>query len=317
MVVTVLGPVAPAAIGPTDAHDHLFLRTPVLAGQEIDELERSIEEAELAAASGLSTIVDMTPIGCGRRPSALRELATRAGLHVVAASGYHRDAHYPADHWVRTATTKRLADRITRDLIDGIDSDDWSGPDAVPDLARAGVVKAGASYHHISAGEDRRLEAGAVAVRRTGAPILIHCEIGTAAHQILDRLEALSIPLDRVILSHLDRNPDPQLHAEIAARGPFLEYDTVGRIKYRPDSQLLTLIESMVTAGHLGQLLVGMDLGRRDYFRAYGGGPGIAYLMAVFVPRLERLIGQSGVERILVENPRRAFVWRRALEAPE
>lgn len=316
MVVTVLGPVAPAAIGPTDAHDHLFLRTPVLEGQEIDELERSIEEAELAAASGLSTIVDMTPIGCGRRPSALRELATRAGLHVVAASGYHRDAHYPADHWVRTATTELLADRITRDLIDGIDSDDWSGSDAVPDPARAGIVKAGASYHHISAGEDRRLEAGAVAVRRTGAPILIHCEIGTAAHQILDRLEALEVPLDRVILSHLDRNPDPELHAEIAARGPFLEYDTVGRIKYRPDSQLLALIESMVTAGHLGQLLVGMDLGRRDYFRAYGGGPGIAYLMGVFVPRLERLIGRSGVERILAENPRRAFVWRRALEAP-
>ena len=38
----------------------------------------------------------------------------------------------------------------------------------------------------------------------------------------------------------------PELHAEIAARGVYLEYDTMGRTKYRPDSELLDLIERVV-----------------------------------------------------------------------
>jgi phosphotriesterase-related protein len=110
-----------------------------------------------------------------------------------------------------------------------------------------------------------------------------------------------------LLLAHLDRNPDPELHAEIAARGVTLEYDTIGRIKYRPDSDLLDLIESVVAAGHLERIVLGLDLGRRDYFRAYGGGPGLRSLMSSFVPRVRRRIGEAAVETILVANPARAF----------
>ena len=70
------------------------------------------------------------------------------------------------------------------------------------------------------------------------------------------------------------------------ARGVSLVYDTIGRIKYRPDSVLLDLIGGMVAAGHGARLLVGLDLGRRDYYRAFGGGPGLRLLMTSFVPRL-------------------------------
>jgi phosphotriesterase-related protein len=86
-----------------------------------------------------------------------------------------------------------------------------------------------------------------------------------------------------------------------------LEYDTPGRIKYRPDSQLLDLMEGMVAAGHADRLLLGLDLGQRDYFRAYGGGPGLTYLMTAFVPRLRKRIGEDAVHTILVANAARAF----------
>ena len=87
----------------------------------------------------------------------------------------------------------------------------------------------------------------------------------------------------------------------------YLEYDTAGRIKYRPDSDLLRLISEVVGAGYGDRILLGLDLGRRDYFRAYDGGPGMRYLMATFVPRLEHRIGAEAVHRILVDNPARAF----------
>ena len=86
-----------------------------------------------------------------------------------------------------------------------------------------------------------------------------------------------------------------------------LEYDTPGRIKYRPDSQLLDLVEAMVKAGHAGALMLGLDLGQRDYFRSYGGGPGLSYLMGTFVPRLRSRVGADVVRQILVDTPARAF----------
>ncbi len=306
-VMTVNGPMPASALGVTNAHDHLFLRSPVLAGQEIEDLERSVEEVRDAASSGVQAIVEMTPIGLGRRPDLLRATANATGVAIIAATGYHRDAHYPDGHWVNDAPVETRAERIVADLEVGMHPADWNDPHLPPDAARAGVIKAGASYHHISPGERRRLEAAAIGSRRTGAAILVHSEIGTAGHEILDLLTDAGVATSRIILAHLDRNPDPELHAEVADRGATLEYDTLGRTKYHPDSVVLDLIESMVAAGHGARILLGCDLGRRDSFRSHGGGPGMRHLMATFVPRLRRRIGDQATDAILVANPARAF----------
>ena len=306
-MTTVTGPMPAAALGVVDAHDHLFLRTPALPGDEFDDLDRSTAEAVEGRESGIGTIVDMTPIGLGRRPDLLRRVSETAGVPIIASTGYHRDAHYPAGHWVHDATVETLAERIVTDLEVGMDRDDWLDPTAEADPARAGAIKAGASYHHASDGERRRFEAAAIGSRRCGVPILVHTEIGTFGHEIVDLLEGFGVAPHRIILAHLDRNPDVELHAEIAARGVSLEYDTMGRTKYRPDSELLDLVEGVVGAGHLDRLMLGQDLGRRSMLRAYGGGPGMRYLMDAFVPRLRRRIGDEAVDAILVANPARAF----------
>jgi predicted metal-dependent phosphotriesterase family hydrolase len=305
--MTVLGLVPAAELGVTDAHDHLFIRTPALAGQEIEDLDLSSREAEQGRATGIRTIVEMTPIGCGRRPDLLRALSERTGVHVVAATGYHRDAHYPGGHWVYEASVERLAEAILADLRDGMHPADWMDPDLPLDSAKAGVIKAGASYQRITAAERRRLVAAAIASRETGVAVLVHTEIGTCGHDVVDVLNSEGVRPDRIILAHLDRNPDLELHVEIAARGVWLEYDTIGRIKYRPESVLLDLIEGVVAAGHVSGLLLGLDLGTRDYLRAYGGGPGMAYLMDGFVPRLRRRIGDEAVDSILRRNAAGAF----------
>ena len=314
-VLTVTGPMDARSLGVTDAHDHLFLRTPALPGQEFQDLERAVTEVADAMATGLRSIVEMTPIGCGRRPDLLRALSTTTGAAVIASTGYHRDAHYPADHWVHGASVELLAERIVADVERGMHPSDWDDPGAPLDAARAGVIKAGASYQRISRGERRRLEAAAIGSRRTGVAVLVHAEVGTCGHEIVDALESDGLTPDRIVLAHLDRNPDPELHAEIASRGVTLEYDTLGRIKYRPDSDLLALIEALAAAGHLDRIVLGLDLGRRDYFRAWEGGPGMRYLLATFVPRLRRRIGDDAVERILVANPARVFAVAASGEA--
>jgi phosphotriesterase-related protein len=305
--MTVLGVVAADELGVVDAHDHLFLSSPALAGQEFADLDRSTAEAVAGKASGIDTIVEMTPIGLGRRPDLLRALSVVAGVHVIAATGYHRDTHYPSGHWVMDANVEQLAGPILADLLEGMHPADWLDPALPLDPARAGAIKAGASYHRITPTEERRLVAAAIGSRRAGVPVLVHAEVGTAGHAIVDLLVREGVPEDRIILAHMDRNPDIELHAEIASRGVYLEYDTIGRIVYHPDSARLDLIEGLVAAGHLDRLMLALDLGKRDYLRAYGGGPGMAYLMDEFVPRLRRRIGEHATDGILVANPARVF----------
>ena len=314
-VITVTGPLPAAELGPTDAHDHLFLRSPAMPGQEIDDPAGVIAELLEAKASGLGALVEMTPIGLGRRPDLMRAVSVATGLPVIAATGYHRDAHYPAGHWVHAATEERLVDRIVRDIEVGMDPGDGTdGTDVAPDAPRAGAIKAGASYQRISPGERRRLEAAAAGARRTGVAVLVHTDVGTCADEIVDVLEGAGLTADRIVLAHLDRNPDPELHVALAERGVTLEYDTVGRIKYRPDSQLLELIESMAAAGHLERIVLGLDLGMRDYYRAFGGGPGLRYLMTDLRPETPPADRDAAVEAILVANPARVFAVRRRRE---
>jgi phosphotriesterase-related protein len=307
--MTVTGPMDAAELGVTDAHDHLLMSSPAMRGQELDDVERTIDEVRAARGSGIRSIVELTPIGLGRRPELLRRVSATAGLPIIAATGFHRDVHYPSGHWALEAPVDLLAERVTRDLLEGMHPSDWEG-NAPLDAARAGVIKTGASYHHISAAERRRLVAAAIGSRASGAAIVVHAEIGTCGHEIVGLLEGEGVPTHRVVLAHMDRNPDAELHAELAARGVTLVYDTVGRIKYRPDSVLLDLIAEMVAAGHGERLLVGLDLGSREYFAAYGGGPGLRYLMDTFVPRLRRRIGEAATDAILVTNPARTYALR-------
>ncbi|PZF81183.1 aryldialkylphosphatase [Jiangella anatolica] len=307
--MTVLGPVDPAGLGAVDAHEHLFLRSPALPGDDFGSVEAMTAEVETVRAAGIDAVVDLTPVGLGRSVTGLAAVSRASGVHVVAATGYHRDAHYPAGHWVYREPAAVLESVLIADLTSGIDERDWQGPLPSPSSHRAGIVKLGASYQRLSAAERVRLSAGAAAARRTGAPVAVHCEIGTMGPELLELLDADGVPAGRVLLAHLDRNPDPGLHAELAARGAYLLYDTVGRIKYRPDSQLVELIERLVEAGHGDRLLLGTDVGRRSQLRSYGGGPGMAVLGETFVPRLRSVVGAQAVDAMLRANPARALTW--------
>jgi predicted metal-dependent phosphotriesterase family hydrolase len=289
---TVRGDIAPAELGPCDAHEHLFLVTPAQPGDEYSDVAKAIEEAETLLAAGARALVDWTPIGLGRDLDGLRAVSESTGVHVIAATGLHRDVHYAADDPLRSESEDALADRF------------------VADLERCGIIKVGAGYHAISAFEAKAFAAAAAAHLRVGAPICVHTEHGTMGLGIVERLKGLGVPPDRVILAHVDRNPDAGEHAETAAAGAWLQLDGPGRTKYWPDSTILGLIAELAERGHGDRLLLGGDTGRRSMLRAYGGGPGLDYVFARFKPRLERELGQELSGQIFVANPARAFAFR-------
>jgi 5-phospho-D-xylono-1,4-lactonase len=291
IVRTVRGDIDPGELGACDAHEHLFLVTPAQPGDEYADVEHAVEEATTLAGAGAQALVDWTPIGLGRDLDGLRTVSERAGLHVVGATGLHRDAHYRPDDPLRSEPPGSLADRF------------------VADLEECGVIKLGASYHHLTQFEQRAFEAAAQAHVRTGAPVCVHTEHGTMGLAIVERLGRLGVEASSVVLAHLDRNPDAGEHAETGATGAWLQLDGPGRTKYWPDSTILRLIADLAERGLADRILLGGDTGRRSMLRAYGGGPGMDYLFARFKPRLERELGDDLSEQIFVRNPARAFAF--------
>lgn len=302
VVRTVLGDIAPDALGRTDIHEHLLMATPLLPGDELDDVAASIEEARTFRAAGMDALVELTPLGLGRDPAGLARIARDTGLHIVAATGLHQQDHYPHGHPIPGVGDSVLTDRLVRDLTEGCAEPEAPGSE-VP--VRAGVIKAGAGYWRISPTEQRFLDVVARAHRRTGAAIICHLDQGTAGPEVLEVLTSHGVSPDRVAFAHLDRNPDPGLHAEIAATGAHVCYDGPGRAKDWPDSVLIDCLARVVDAGHTDRLLIGADVARRSRFRAHGGLPGLEYLPRRFLPRLRERVGSEVVDRILVDNPAR------------
>ncbi|AZC12651.1 aryldialkylphosphatase [Microbacterium sp. ABRD28] len=310
MIRAVLGDLDPAELGATDYHEHLFQVSPVLPGDELNDEDASRAEAASLRDSGFAAMVDATPLGLGRDPAGIARIAANTGIHVVATTGRHREAHYPSGHPLRSWSADALAARLTAEVSDGMTADEGDpdgtralGPDGEP--ARAGMLKAGIDYWRISAFERTTLDAVAAAHRATGAPVMVHLEFGSAAHEVLDLLADGGVAAHRVVLAHADRDPDPGLHLSLAARGAYLGYDGMARPRTRSDAELLDLTERVVAGGGGARLLLGGDVARRTRYLAYGGMPGLRYLGERYVPRLRDRIGADAVDRMLIDNPAR------------
>ncbi len=307
-VRTTAGDVDSGTLGRVDYHEHLFQVSPLLPGDELDDEPASTAEAVLLRESGFDTMVDATPTGLGRMPAALARAAHGSGLRLVASTGAHREEHYGSSHWLLGLGIDELASRFRADLLDGMAASD--APDVGPRIeSRAGVVKLGIGYWRISAFEHRVAEAVARAHAATGAPVMVHTEHASAAHEVLDLLDGLGVQPARVALAHVDRNPDPGLHTELAARGAFLGYDGPARARSAPDSVVLDCLRAVAASGHAEAVLLGGDVARASRYASYGGMPGLAYLGRRFVPRMRALLGDDVTDLVLVDNPARWLTW--------
>jgi phosphotriesterase-related protein len=309
-VRTVLGDVPAHDLGRVNYHEHLFQVSPLLPGDELDDEGRSGQEAGLLRQAGTRAMVEATPIGLGRNPAALARISASTGLRIIATSGAHREAHYGAGHWLTDLSEAELARRFTADIESGLPESDGAQAGAAAQgpagaAVRAGLLKAGIGYWDISLFERRVLAAVAVAHRSTGAPIMVHLEHGSAAFEVLAVLERDGVSPDAVVLAHIDRNPDPVLHADLAAAGAYLGYDGFARSRTWPDSIILSCMCAAADLGAQGRILLGGDVARRTRYVAYGGMPGLTYLEDRIVPRLIRAGRGELLEAALTANPAR------------
>jgi len=329
---TVLGPIGPEELGPTNMHEHVFIdartwlappREPMPANDKvamenigflrwnpmglednliIDDPELAIAELGLLTAAGASGLVDLTCIGIGPRIEDLAKVSRATGLHIMAGCGFYVHPTHP--DWVETATVEELTEFLVSELTTGI---------APTTILPALIGEIGTS-DPITDRERKVLQAAGRAAVQTGCAVNVHVEPrGLRGVEVVEILTGEGMPADRVILSHMDEHLDREYHLAAARTGAILEYDTFGSEQYflegwkdPTDHERMQYVRMLVDEGYADQLVVSSDVWVKTCLRHYGG-MGYDHVQKRVVPALERTYGVDGaaLRRMLVDTPRR------------
>ncbi len=99
--------------------------------------------------------------------------------------------------------------------------------------------------------------------------------------------------------------PSPEYQEAIAARGAFVEFDTIrGENEYATSSRV-EWVMNLVRKGYLEQVLLSHDICLTSSYTA-AGGEGYTFLFREFLPRLQAAgLGDDEIAVLINRNPAR------------
>jgi phosphotriesterase-related protein len=301
-LITTLGPRRRDEVAAVLPHEHVFvdLRTPDdprHAVADTDDVVRVMApELRRARAAGIGAIVEASTVGVGRRVDILRAVSDAAAFPLVAPTGIYREPWVPG--WAARATEDQLADWMHLELSAGIES---TG-------VVAGWIKLSAGDDGLTTTETRILRAAARAARETRSTIGSHTVRGRVVREQLAILDTLGFPPQRFVWIHTQAETDVALHAEIARRGAWLEYDAIGSDDFT-DEFFVDRVVRLLEAGLGDRLLLSQDRGQYDPAQRDGGTPRpFTYLVDTFLPKLQSAgVDDATVAQLIRINPFDAF----------
>jgi len=302
-LITTLGPKSAADLGIILPHEHVFvdLRTgepPDFAQAEAaDVIALMGPELDRARVAGIGALVECTPVGVGRRADLLKAVSEAVQFPLIVPTGIYREPWIPA--WAHEASEDRLAEWMLGELAGEIEG---SG-------VQAGWIKLSAGDDGLTACEAKILRAAARAAQETNAVIGRHTIRGRVVREQLDIIERAGYTPERFIWIHAQVEPDFDLNLEMARRGAWIEYDSIGSPEPFDDAFYTGRIQRMLDAGLGDHVLLSQDRGGYDPSLPGGGTTRpFTYLVDTFLPRLRQAgVDEPTVIQLTHTNPFRAF----------
>jgi predicted metal-dependent phosphotriesterase family hydrolase len=318
---TLLGDIRPEELGFTYSHEHIVCRPGHWKDRNEDDLllddpAKSEGDVLIFKQAGGQAIVDATAVDYGRDVPAVRQISVNTGIHIVGTAGFNKsflwDSKRPSSdetyyEWIERSSIDQLADFVVAEVETGLEGTD----------VKAGQVKFGTGYNMISDLEEKTLRAVARAHLITKAPVHSHTEVGTMALEQIALLKEEGVDPRHMSIGHMDRNPDTYYHLKVADEGAFLCFDGMGKIKYYPESVRIQSILELVKRGYRKQILISGDTARKTYYKSYGNGLGLGYIIEKWVPRFIEEADAAGydgkqlIEDFFIHNPRGCFTFKK------
>jgi predicted metal-dependent phosphotriesterase family hydrolase len=309
VIRTVLEDVPPEklASGATLFHEHLSLdlhfpgqaapKGPPLTA----DLDLMTKELQAARKDGIQCIVDGGHADMGRSVDALKTLAQRTGLYIVASGGYYMGIFYPPE------LTSKSEDEIADTLVREARENRYGAFGEIGENSNAAM----------SSDERKIFRAVGKAHVRTNLPIFTHNAYGTgpnvprdAGLRQLDVFESVGVKPQHVAIGHtccLD-DPKAEIIKQIAKRGAFVGFDRMTTLeRLLTDEKRAKMAAEFIHAGYADHLLLSSDYsGSRN-----PDDPSWGRSKTQFAPRLLQLgVKEETLHQIFYDNPRRflAFV---------
>lgn len=263
-VQTVLGPVAPADLGRTLMHEHIFVLTsdvqanyPAEWGDEDARVADAVSRLRELADAGVRTIVDPTVVGLGRDIPRIRRVAEQVpGLNIVVATGVYTYNDVPNFFRFRgpglgPGAPDPMVDLFVSDIVDGITG---TG-------VRAGLLKCAIDTEGLTNGVERVMRAIGEAHHRTGVPVMVHTHPGsrTGLHVRRVLVDSGGVRPNRIVLAHSGDTTDVDHLTALAEAGFVLGMDRMGLNTELTFEQRCDTVVEMCRRGFAGQLVLSQD----------------------------------------------------------
>lgn len=303
----VLGPIDTSDLGFTLMHEHVLIANPAMRKAFPDwidpeaHVEKAAAEVLAAKERGVSTLVDLTPINLGRDIGIIREVARRAQMQIIAATGLY----WAEEPWLAAWPPDALVDWLLRDLVEGIEGTD----------VRAGIIKCATDHLGVTEINEKLLTVAARLHRKSGAPISTHTSVehGVGPKQ-QDVFEREGVDLTRVVIGHCGDSQDLAYLESILSRGSTIGMDRFGIDMILPTKQRVDTIVELCKRGWAERMVLSHDACCHiDWFpgvdlSAVAPRWNFRHISDDVVPALRECgVSEADLHAMTVENPRRIF----------
>ncbi len=308
-IQTILTTIDGSKLGFCQFHEHLFISKGVSfeinPSLFIDNLNKTLEEVNRYYLAGGRSIIDAQPVGCNRDTLNLVKTAQSTSAHILASTGFHKMCFYPKNHWIFELNENDIYQIYYDELTKGMYVDcDFDSPKKQISN-KASIIKVALDSVNLTPQYLKVFRAAAKAQIETNVPMMIHVESNSDPLLLLDFLLDQGISANKLVFAHLDRAcNDISTLLKILDKGCYVEFDTIGRIKYHSDEKEIELIRNVIESGHSKQLLCALDT-TRERLKSYNpDGVGLDYILNKFIPLLkEKNIQELEIHRIFITNP--------------
>jgi len=260
---------------------------------QLDCYAQTVEEFKKLYEYGVRRVVDVTADGMGRTPEYVSNVEKETGIRIVHSTGFYKEPFLPER--VYGQTVQELADWMIGEIRNGIDGG-----------VKPGMIgEIGTSKNTMTETEKKVFGASVIAARETGLPIYTHTTLGTYAPEQAAYFKATGLPMDRIVLGHLDLSGDLDYIRRVLDTGISIGFDTVGKNNYFPDAKRVEFLLALEAEGRLDQIVLSEDLTRKSHLK-YKGGIGYGYLFETFIPMVKAAgLKQESLDKMLIHNPAR------------
>ncbi|WP_319928553.1 phosphotriesterase-related protein [Xenorhabdus santafensis] len=262
----------------------------------LDQYDLIVDELLQLHALGVRNIVEMTNRYMGRNAAFLLDLMRDTRINIIASTGYYKQPFFP-DHF-KELSVQAIADDMITEIEIGIDGT----------ALKAGIIaEIGSSLGQITEDEQKVFAAAALAHQTTGCPISTHTTLSTMGREQLALLTDLGVSPEHIAIGHCDLRDNLNTIIPILEAGAWVQFDTIGKNNYYPDSGRIAMLQEIAKYGRLDRVMLSQDITRRSHLKSNGGN-GFDYLLTVFVPMLlEAGFSQMQIDQMLRDNPARFF----------